>query len=224
MTGASHSLVPLLAAITRAEEISRDVAARQALLAPARLGRALRHQSWQEAAHATVFRSALRCLPGRPACRAALEQALSAYAARLHADLDRGALAASLVGLQCVLEGFASVALQPPPGALAGAADTLVPLRAFILHQEQGHQRLGEVWAPRLQPDGAALARIAGGYGELAQQLLETGLAQLECLQDDAAFYREAIGCRLGATQQLLAGSAAAPASQPQEAARAVIP
>ncbi len=201
----SHgSLAPLLATITQAEEISRDVAARQALLAPPRLARALRHQSWQEAGHAAVFRNALGCLPGSARCPPALRQGLSAYAARLHADLDRGALAASLVGLQSVLEGVGTVVFQAPPGLLARAVDLLVPVRALILHQEQGHQRLGEVWAARLLPDADALGSMAHAYEEQAQALLEAGLANLECLQELSGFYRERVGQHLRATQERL--------------------
>lgn len=84
----AHDLSPLLAAVTLAEEISRDVSARQALLAPWPLSRALKHQSWQETAHAAVFRTALQYLPGRASCPALLEKALRRYAAQLHADLS----------------------------------------------------------------------------------------------------------------------------------------
>lgn len=188
--GSMRAIAPLLAAITLAEEISRDVTARQALLAPRRLRQTLRRQSWQEAAHAALFRSALQCIPGQFPCPAPVEAALQDYAARLHSELDRGHLALSMVGLHCVLEGFAAVALQAPPGLLASTADALVPLRSFILHQEQAHQRLGEVWAPRLLPDAQALARSAGDYCALSAALLEAGLTEFVCLHDEAGHYR----------------------------------
>lgn len=194
---ALKEMVPLLAAITLAEEISRDVTARQALLAPPRLRQTLRRQSWQEAAHAAVFRSASCCIPGHFECPPPVRAALQDYAARLHADLDRGALASSIVGLHCVLEGFAAVALQVPPGALGSAADELVPLRSFILHQEQAHQRLGEIWAPRLLPDPPALARSAREYGALSQALLAAGLAHLDCLRENADHYERQVGDHL---------------------------
>lgn len=200
-----RALAPLLAAITLAEEISRDVTARQALLAPPRLRGTLRQQSWQEAAHATVFRTALHCTPKRSSCPPRLQAALGLYAARLHADLDRGALAASMVGLHCVLEGVAAVALEPPPRALAQLADQVVPLRAFILQQEQGHQRLGEVWVPRLVPEPAALVGSARDYCELAEGLLTAGLATLECLDQDSGHYRERVRSHLRATTERLA-------------------
>lgn len=199
-----HSLSPLLAAVTLAEEISRDVSARQALIAPPALGRALKRQSRQEARHAAVFRVALKCLPGTAACPAPLERALRRYAAQLHADLDRNDLAASMVGLHCVLEGLGAVALQPPPGELATLAERMVPVRSFILHQERGHQRLGEVWVPRLSPDRAALSQALQGYDELAQSVLAAGLETLDCLANDSQHYQVAVTAHLNSTALLL--------------------
>lgn len=192
-TASLRAIAPLLAAITLAEEISRDVTARQALLAPPRLRQTLHQQSWQETAHAAVFRSALHCIPGSFQCPPGVRSALQEYAARLHSDLDRGALALTIVGLHCVLEGFAAVALQAPPGLLASTADSLVPLRSFILHQERAHQRLGEIWAPRLLPDPMALAGSAREYCALAEALLDAGLGELECLHTDADHYRSRV-------------------------------
>lgn len=199
-----HSLGPLLAAVTLAEEISRDISARQALLAPAPLGRALARQSWQETVHAAVFRSALQCLPGRAACPAALEQALRRYAAQLHDDLDRNDLAASMIGLHCVLEGFGAVALRPPPGALARLADRIVPVRSFILHQELGHQRLGQVWVERLGGDPAGLDAALRIYVELAEASLQAGLNTLECLAADREYYEGAVRAHLDSVGTLL--------------------
>lgn len=202
-----RSLRPLLAAITLAEEISRDVSARQAKLAPPRLRETLRRQSWQEAAHAAVFRTALHCTPGDSACPQPVANALRRYADRLHADIDRGDLAASMAGLHCVLEGVASIALAPPPGALATLADQLVPLRAFVLHQEEAHQRLGEVWVPRLVEDRRVLTRSVFDYCALAQELVEAGTTHLECLERDADHYTASIRLHLDGTRCRLAMS-----------------
>lgn len=214
------TLGPLLAAITQAEELSRDISARQALLAPAPLRRTLQQQSWQEAAHATVFRSALQCLPGRFSCPPAVRAALDDYAHRLHADLDRGSLADSLIGLQGTLEGFAAVALQPPPGTLARRADALVPLWSFILHQEQGHERLGGVWSPRLEPDCAARLRCADDYRLLALSLLEAGLGELECLHQHSGYFRRRVGQQLDAARMQLAGGDPSAATAPAPSLR----
>lgn len=200
----SHGLAPLLAAVTLAEQISRDISARQALLAPLPLGRALARQSWQETTHAAIFRTALQCLPGRAACPPALEHALRRYAAQLHDDLDRGDLAASMIGLHCVLEGLGAVALRPPPGALAKLADRIVPVRSFILHQELGHQRLGQIWVERLGADPASLRTALRTYVELAETSLQAGLNTLDCLAADRAYYEDAVRAHLKSTETLL--------------------
>ena len=108
-------IAQFLAGMLRAEEISRDVARRQALLAPdAAMRRFLALQSRQEALHAGAFRAALHLTSRRNRCPDALASALDRFAARLHADLDAGLLEGSLIGLQGVLEGIGAVALGAP--------------------------------------------------------------------------------------------------------------
>lgn len=206
------ALAPVLGAIVVAEEISHDISARQAPLAPERLRRTLRAQAWQEAAHASIFGAALSCLPGRSACPPRVRAALANYATRLHADLDRGALAESMVGLHCVLEGVAAVALQPPPGELACAADALVPLRSFILHQEQAHQQLGDVWVPRLLADADRRVTSARTYAALAEALLDAALREFECVQVEALDYRTRVLAHLESCAERLRISLTFPA------------
>lgn len=191
-------LAPLLAAVSIAEEISRDVSRRQAAIAPTVLRRPLGLQSRQEAVHAATFRAALQCLPGSGRCPDRLVQTLRAFEARLHADVDNGDLAASMLGLHCVLEGLGCIALEPPPGELARLADRAVPLRSFIRHQEEGHRRLGEVWVPRLAAGTAGLRLACEDYLALAQAVLTAGLETLDCLAGDAAYYGEAVSRHLG--------------------------
>ncbi|MEJ7931098.1 hypothetical protein WG922_14065 [Ramlibacter sp. AN1015] len=194
----ASDLGPLLAAIARAEAISRDVALRQSRLAPAPLARALAQQARQEAAHATLFGAAAAALPGGARCPPRVERALQAFRVRLERDLDRAELAGTLVGLQGVLESLACVALEPPPGELARLADRLVPLRLLVLRQEDAHHQLGERWIGRLVSDPAqALAPARLAYTALAADLLDAGLAELACLAGDAPHYRTAIATRL---------------------------
>ena len=173
-TGAARQLVPLLAAAQEAERIARDIAAAQAAISPVpALQRALRQQSRQEAVHAAVFASALACLPGRAVCPPRLAVALGGFRHRLEVDVAAGRLAASMFGLQHVLEALGHVALQPPGGQLARLGDRFIPLRGVLADQELGHRRLGEVWVPRLaQPFGAlqrrALREAGGVYLALA--------------------------------------------------------
>lgn len=202
-------LRPLLAAMTLAEEISRDVALRQAALAPAALAGTLALQGRQEALHAAMFRGALQGLPGTAPCPAPVERALLAFRQRLMADLDDGCLAQSMLGLQCVLERLACVALEPPPGELARLADRTVPLRSFVLHQESAHRTLGDVWVPRLADPGAAPLQEAGEeYVGLALEVLDAGLRTLPCLAQDAAHYRATVRRELHQVVQRLATAA----------------
>jgi predicted metal-dependent hydrolase len=78
------------------------------------------------------------------------------------------------------------------------------PWRSFILHQEQAHQRLGEIWAPRLLPDAQALARSARDYCALSAALLEAGLTEFECLHDEAGHYRSHVERHLRAAVRKL--------------------
>ncbi|TFZ01045.1 hypothetical protein EZ242_06520 [Ramlibacter rhizophilus] len=109
-------------------------------------------------------------------------------------DVQAGRLAASLLGLQCVLEGLACAALAPPPGELARMADAWVPLRPLVLHQEMAHRKLGTTWVARLAPaDGAELRSARADYVALGGELLEAGLSSLDCLAADADHYRAAV-------------------------------
>lgn len=193
-----QDLRPLVAAIVQAEEISCEVSARQARIAPAALAHVLRTQSRQEAIHAAGFRAALEWLPGVAVPPAALSSALRAFRERLLGDVQAGALGASLLGLQCVFERLACVALEPPPGELARLADRAVPLRVLVLHQEIAHRQLGDIWVGRLPDPAQGLGHHCEEYLGLAHAVLEAGLGSLDCLQQDGGHYRAAVTRELG--------------------------
>ena len=189
----ARSFAPLLAAVQQAEAISRDVALRQAALAPTpQLRHALLHQGRQEAMHAGLFGAALRCVPSRAGCPAPVARVLHDYARHLHADIDAGRLAASMVGLQWVFEGLGTAALEPSSHAtLIQLCDRLVPLGKLILQQEAAHRRLGRLWVPRLAARlnagemsvlvaasveyaalaGAIVGAAVGAFGELDSEI-----------------------------------------------------
>lgn len=209
-----RKLSPLLAAARRAEEIARDVARRQSdLLQPCALQRALGRQSRQEAVHAATFGSALAFLPGRSACPSSLARALHEFEARLNADVAQGALAASMFGLQSVLESLGSVALQPPEGELATLGDRFLPLRGLLLQQELGHRRLGEVWVARFVSGAAArergaLMQAGRCYLELAEALVAAGLQECESFAADRLYYEAATGACLRQLEASLTAAA----------------
>lgn len=195
---ALRRIAPLLAAVSFCEKMSRDVALRQSTLAPsAALAHLLRWQSRQEAMHALLFESAIHVVRRDAVCPPALMHALAQFAARLHADLDAGRLAASMLGLQCVFERLACVALEPPPGELECVGDHFVPLLGIVKHQEVAHHRLGELWVPRLagtvsvqEQRALVLARI--GYVELADVATQAALSAFKGCAADRAHYLEA--------------------------------
>jgi hypothetical protein len=94
--------------------------------------------------------------------------------------------------------------LQPPPVKLAALADRYLPARSFILHQELGHQRLGEVWVSRLVAEPARLGSALRIYVDLAEDVLQAGLNTLECLATDSEHYRDAVRAHLSATETML--------------------
>lgn len=189
-------LVPILKAASFTETIARDVSRRQSELSTnPQLQRALRQQSRQEAAHAAGFDAALIYMGVRAPADTPLIGAVEEFGRRLSSDLEAGHLAASMFGLQCVLEGLGSVALEPTPGELTKAGDRLVPLRDIVLHQEIAHRRLGEVWVPRLyqaaSPEGRGIIDAARrDYVALAQGIVEAGLPILEELVTDREHFQ----------------------------------
>lgn len=205
---AVQALSPLLSAVVLAEEISRDIAGRQADHAPLQLRNALRRQSLQEAAHALMFRAALAWLPGPGGCPALLRDALLRYRVQLDDDVARGRLDISLVGLQCVLESLGAVVLQPPSGQLCGLADRFLPAWALVLHQEQSHQKLGQVWVARFGLAEDELDQALGLYVALARDVLRAGLATLECLQEERSHYEHAVPAELERVSTLLRAQA----------------
>jgi hypothetical protein len=190
-------LSALLAAAREAERIAADVAAAQARLAPdASLQRALRQQARQELLHAGVFTAALACLPrADPPPR--LDATLAAFRRQLKADVQAGRLAASMFGLQHVLEALGHLALQPPPGELAGLGDRYLPLRRLLAQHETAHKRLGELWVPRLAAglpagDRQQLLESGGGYLALARRCVEAGLEACAPFEADRHHYAHA--------------------------------
>jgi hypothetical protein len=197
---ALRRLAPLLAAVKLGEQISCDVALRQARLAPLpSLQRALERQSRQEAMHAALFGTALACVGHGVRCPPRVARALAGYAASLHADLDAGRLCGSMVGLQCVFERLGAVALQPPEGALSRLGDRLVPLRALIAQQEAAHRRLGEIWVPRLARQEPAVSATRRQYVALAQAVVDAALDELDGFEGDRRHYFESACAHLGA-------------------------
>lgn len=190
-------IAQFFAGMTRAEEISRDVSRRQALIAPNTAMRSfLASQSRQEALHAAAFRAALRLASRRHSYPDPLARALDRFAARLHADLDAGWLEGSLIGLQGVLEGIGAVALGAPRTELASIGARFVPLRHVLLAQEESHHRHGLRWLARLSADRArdqgALRRSQREYADLGEEVVVASVEIFEGFDVEQRVYLDA--------------------------------
>lgn len=196
-TAPLRQIAQFLAGMTRAEEISRDVSRRQAAMAadPA-MRRFLVLQSRQEASHARVFGAALRLTTRRSRCPGRLAGALSAFEARLYADLDAGRLESSLIGLQGVLEAIGAVALSAPMTELSAIGARFVPFRATLLRQEAMHHRYGRYWLARLAAGngcaGDALHRSWREYADLGDAALSASVEIFEGFDIDQRTYLDA--------------------------------
>jgi hypothetical protein len=139
----TRRLACLLGVLQAGEQLAAATAAQQARLAPLPwMRRALVTQAEQERRHAAIARGAWH-LVGASSCASSVPDVCAGLRARLAADLARGDLAASLIGLQGVIEHLGEALLEflgqhPHP---AGAV--LHPLRRHVLAQERAHMLLG---------------------------------------------------------------------------------
>ena len=130
----------LLEVLRGGEELAAHVALRQSQIAPAPwMSRALCIQAAQERSHAAMVTAALTLV----ATKQRAPDVTLALRRRINHDLDAGNLAASIVGLQGVIEHLGEALLellgrhQHPAGVLLHA------LRKKVLAQEHGHVLLG---------------------------------------------------------------------------------
>ena len=133
-------LARLLEVLRTGEELAAHVALRQSHIAPAPwMSRALCMQAAQERSHAAMATAALT----RVATKQRAPDVTIALRRRINHDLDAGNLAASILGLQGVIEHLGEAMLemlgrhQHPAGVLLHA------LRKKVLAQERGHVLLG---------------------------------------------------------------------------------
>jgi hypothetical protein len=187
-------IAPLFAAARQCERMSCEVSRRQGELARSTpLAHALVAQSRQEAMHAAVFESVLALAPRGIAPPPRLAAAIGDYARRLHTDLDAGDLAASLLGLQCVFEGIAAVALDPREGELTRLGEQFLPPLSLVRRQETAHRRLGEASLARLPVDlarDAALQSTWLAYLDHAEAMTAAALAEFGGAPADVDHYR----------------------------------
>lgn len=163
-----RAVAAMFSGLRAAEELSRDIAGRQAALAQqAKMRRFFEHQAAQEAVHAGIFDISLRLLAPHARCPDRLASALAKFRARLDADLRDARLGDSIVGLQGVFEALGEVALRPAQGGIAAFASRFVPLRSVLFEQERMHQRYGRYWLMRIAAtDERVRSRLAQVHAE----------------------------------------------------------
>ena len=80
-----------------------------------------------------------------------------------------------------------------------------MPLRALILKQELAHQHLGELWVERLAANRLALQAACSAYVELAESVVDAGLAAFGNYAMDQALYLAGSREHLGRMRALFA-------------------
>ena len=175
-------LARLLEVLRAGEALAADVAKRQSQLAPADwMARALQVQAAQERGHAAMAAAALKLTDLRGA-RAGMPDVTARLRARIEHDLDSGNLAASLLGLQGVVEHLGEALLESlgrfdhPAGAILHA------LRVKVLAQERGHVLLGARCLQALTPSGGAPLDVLDEYRAFGRD----SAIQVTALLDDA--------------------------------------
>jgi hypothetical protein len=170
-------LARLLGAIARGEQLAHRTAARQAgLVGLAAMRRALETQARQEHVHATSFAAAALLFDSRGGrASTPLDLAFDAYARELDADLAAGRLAASLVGLQGVLEGLGEALLTRLDAASEPRTAAFDALRRRFARQEHAHQAIGARCLRALGTGAPELREFAGSYAVLSEALIAAG-------------------------------------------------
>ncbi len=153
------------------ERIAHDAAARQALICgDIKAKRFFSMQSAQESLHAALFHAATAVLtPRMRSLQTPAVAALNAYRRHLDHDLAAGHLAASIVGLQIVLEGLGALTLSRMNLALSPHGPRFAPFKRLLEQHEDSHHAFGRRWLER--QDIESLPRLAADarrYFELA--------------------------------------------------------
>lgn len=191
-------LARLLEVLRSGEVLAAQIASRQSQLARLPwMARALRVQAAQERGHATMATAAL-ALTGSatrtPDVTLALRQ-------QLNHDLDQGNLAASMLGLQGVVEHLGEALLESLGRYTHPAGTVLHALRTKVLAQEHSHVLLG---ARCLQALGtqAPNAETLGKYRALGLSAATQVATLLDDARLDAGVFWAKVDARLSDWEQ----------------------
>lgn len=194
----ARQLARLLHILVRGEKIANGCAHWQAATTTdARARRFFRSQARQEHFHAQLFKGAALWLAPKVSpdeCRSA---ALDSYQNRLGAAMSEHRWTEVLIGQQIVLENLGEFVLTRLDAEIGRRGLGFERLRRTVLRQEQAHHAFGlrliraELKGQR--SNSAGLDILAGGYAELADDVLVEVSPLLEDLDEDADIYRREV-------------------------------
>lgn len=159
------------------EALAAQCAGAQAQLAPSRRAAGfLDLQSRQERTHARIFRAGALLLGSLRRDDFAVSL-FHPVRRRLAGDLAAGRFAASLVGMQVVVEALGAVILSELDALLLARGAPFAATRREILRQESSHHAFGVRWVERLLVTERAvpreIARAAEDYVAALEQVLD---------------------------------------------------
>ncbi len=186
----ARRVAQLIEVMRQGEILAAQTALRQSRIAPLPwMRRALEIQAAQERSHVALATVAAG-IAGFTHPRGAVPDLIVPLRLRLERDLDAGNLAASLLGLQGVIEHLGETLLEQLGRHAHPAGAVLHALRRKVLAQEYGHVQLGARCLQALAP-GTEQADALHAYRALGRDaaLQVTGLLD-DARLDAAAFWR----------------------------------
>lgn len=185
------------------ERLAGDMAARQAVLAPApKLRRFLQTQARQEAFHAVVFEGVVLWLAPR-GVRALRHPSMEHYRGLMESALARGNFAESLLALQVLLEAMGDVVLEAIDTGIERRGLGFRRLRRVLRQQEQAHHTFGVHQLDSLVSAHAAQQARLQEQAQNYLEVIDAMFAELEGsfldFDEDPSDYRRAFQRRLPA-------------------------
>ena len=195
-----HHAVTLLGLLQAGEKVAARCAERQANLTQARLERRFfKQQARQEHQHALVFGAGILAVDAKGQsgqARARFESAIRRYEAVLKEDLQRCDLAASVLGQQVVLEGFAEHVLVSVDSGIESRGGGYRRIRKTILGQEMAHASFGQRWLGRAVSGEPGLRERlesrAQDYLSLIDGIIRASSEVMEVFEESAEDFRRA--------------------------------
>lgn len=184
LPGRSQQIARALAVIEAGERLAHSCVARQLELAvetgaDASTRSFLAGQLEQESVHASFFGAGAR-LFGGAAMPEDAARALEHYSAQLNADLTRGSLTASLIGMQCVFEALGESVLNAFDRSVSPKVKLFAEFRRRITREEATHHAFG-LRAVRMrvatdENERACVPTLTEGYAALGHAILRDSL------------------------------------------------